>query len=280
MSGRRVLSGRRAAVEACPREWAFPTPEYDARYDSPTASGGRSRCPSFSASLSPWSTGVCRFQPRPVSGVPLPCLQSGLPYTKVFHRQERLGPPQCCHVSLPACHGLRTPADLPPLANTGGLGLPAGCGHTLGVRNKRPCAAVPALQGTRLPLRPPGYAGDASPILFAVSPRLRHGRKTRYGWVATPSPTGTFTLQETPSLSWRKNAGAQPLPEAGATQERTLEAVRCSAWFGVAWGQRLALAPTSRPLPHRPRPEPPARDTSSSALPAPIFTNWDWWAVA
>ena len=28
------------------------------------------------------------------------------------------------------------------------------------------------------------------------------------------------------------NAGAQPLPEAGATQERTLEAVGCSAWLG------------------------------------------------
>ena len=27
-------------------------------------------------------------------------------------------------------------------------------------------------------------------------------------------------------------AGAQPLPEAGATQERTLEAVGCSAWLG------------------------------------------------
>ena len=28
------------------------------------------------------------------------------------------------------------------------------------------------------------------------------------------------------------NARAQPLPEAGATQERTLEAVGCSALFG------------------------------------------------
>jgi hypothetical protein len=28
------------------------------------------------------------------------------------------------------------------------------------------------------------------------------------------------------------NAGAHLLPEAGATQERTLEAVRCSALFG------------------------------------------------
>ena len=40
MSGMSVLSGRRASVETFPVWWAFPTPEYDARYDSPTASGG------------------------------------------------------------------------------------------------------------------------------------------------------------------------------------------------------------------------------------------------
>ena len=31
--------------------------------------------------------------------------------------------------------------------------------------------------------------------------------------------------------SW-PNAGRQPLPEAGATYERRLEAVRCKRWFG------------------------------------------------
>jgi len=30
------------------------------------------------------------------------------------------------------------------------------------------------------------------------------------------------------------NAGAHLLPEADATQERTLEAVRCSAWLGAS----------------------------------------------
>ena len=53
MSGMRVLSGRHASVESCPVWWAFPTAEYDARYDSPTAYGGRSRCQSFSAFLAP-----------------------------------------------------------------------------------------------------------------------------------------------------------------------------------------------------------------------------------
>jgi hypothetical protein len=51
LSGMRVLSGRRAAVETFPLSWAFPTADYDARYDSPTAYGGRSRCQDCSASL-------------------------------------------------------------------------------------------------------------------------------------------------------------------------------------------------------------------------------------
>ena len=40
VSGMRVLAGLRAAVESFPLSWACPTSEYDARDDSPTASGG------------------------------------------------------------------------------------------------------------------------------------------------------------------------------------------------------------------------------------------------
>jgi hypothetical protein len=42
--------------------------------------------------------------------------------------------------------------------------------------------------------------------------------------------------------SVRANAGAHLLPEAGATQARRLEAVRCSAWFGAGLPRRSALA--------------------------------------
>ena len=37
LSGMRVLAGLRASVASFPRWWAFPTAEYDPRYDSPTA---------------------------------------------------------------------------------------------------------------------------------------------------------------------------------------------------------------------------------------------------
>ena len=64
------------------------------------------------------------------------------------------------------------------------------------------------LQDTLSTLRPSCSPGSC--------PRLRHGRKTRYGWVTHPSPTGTCTLQETPSLSWSDNARRQAQREAGA----------------------------------------------------------------
>jgi hypothetical protein len=109
-----------------------------------------------------------RFQHCSVSGFPLPCLRSCIPYTVACAVQEPLGPPKCFDASLPACHGLRTPADLPFLAIPDGRVLPSGA--------FRPSAsamslfeAVPALQGARSPLRPPGYSVYASPILFAAS---------------------------------------------------------------------------------------------------------------
>ncbi|MGH8654090.1 MAG: hypothetical protein ACREYE_18840, partial [Gammaproteobacteria bacterium] len=39
-------------------------------------------------------------------------------------------------------------------------------------------------------------------------PRLLHRRNTRYGWVASPYPTGTLTLQDAPSFSQRDNVDA------------------------------------------------------------------------
>jgi hypothetical protein len=103
MAGMRVLARWRAAVETFPLGGAFPTAAYTARYDSPAASGGRSRSQASPA-----------------------CLGS----------QERRGPPKFCDGSLPACHGLRTPAVLPILAKSDALVRPAVYVPTLGVRHK------------------------------------------------------------------------------------------------------------------------------------------------
>src|SRR5919108_5636067 len=65
------------------------------------------------------STPTLRFPPNPVSGFPLACLNSGLPYLGASHGQERMGPPKFFDVSLPACHGLWTPADLHALTLPG-----------------------------------------------------------------------------------------------------------------------------------------------------------------
>ncbi len=72
------------------------------------------------------STAVRRFQPCSVSGFPLPCLRSCRPDAAASHRQERLGLPTCFAGSLPACHGLRTPADRPNLATSVALLVPSG----------------------------------------------------------------------------------------------------------------------------------------------------------
>lgn len=51
-------------------------------------------------------------------------------------RWEPLGLPEFSDVSLPACHGLRTPADLHTLAIPGASVLPSAYVKTLGIRNK------------------------------------------------------------------------------------------------------------------------------------------------
>jgi hypothetical protein len=51
-------------------------------------------------------------------------------------RREPQGLPEFSDVSLPACRGLRTPADLRILANPDALVLPSVYVNTLGIRNK------------------------------------------------------------------------------------------------------------------------------------------------
>jgi hypothetical protein len=73
----------------------------------------------------------------------------------------------CFDASLPACRGLRTPADRYLLALTEVRVWPSGaCKPSASAPSL--CEAVPALQGARSPLRPPGYAVDASSLVFVV----------------------------------------------------------------------------------------------------------------
>jgi hypothetical protein len=112
-----------------------------------------------------------------------------------------MGPPKFFDVSLPACHGLWTPADRPLLANSDGLVLPSGA---LQPSASATSAFSKLFQHFRVRGHPYGLQDALSTLRPSCSPwfrpRLRHGRKTRYGWVASPYPTGTFTLLETPSL--------------------------------------------------------------------------------
>ena len=115
----------------------------------------------------PCSPTVRRFQHCSVSGFPLPCLRSCRPYTVVFHGRNVWGLPRSStplFLHATAC-GLRRTSPSSPCRR---VRVAFGSVQTLGIRNSL-VEAVPALQGARSPLRPPGYAVDASPILFTVS---------------------------------------------------------------------------------------------------------------
>jgi len=99
--------------------------------------------------------------------------------------REPMGPPKFLFASLPACHGLWTPADLHILANTDALVLPSVIDKTLGVRNK---LISKLYQHFRVRGYPCGLQDSLCTLhLFCSSgmyPRLRHRCNTRYGWMA------------------------------------------------------------------------------------------------
>jgi len=86
--------------------------------------------------------------------------------------QEPSGLPEFSNVSLPACHGLRTPADLHILANSDASVLPSVNVKTLGVRNHlfRSCTSTSgsaispaAYRILKCTLTPPLFAGYPTP---------------------------------------------------------------------------------------------------------------------
>ena len=95
---------------------------------------------------------------------------------------------------------------------------------------------------------PCGLQDALSTLRPSCSPlsRLRHGRKTRYGWVAHPYPTRTFTLPETPSLSWRENATLQARGIAGARQ-LDRDKARCNMHVSSSPPLRTGLAALTAP---------------------------------
>ena len=67
------------------------------------------------------------------------------------------------------------------------------------------------------------------PIIAMISKPIIHGSYPREASIRLLGPEHKGLLWVAPSGQLKPNAGAHLLPEAGATQERTLEAVKCSA---------------------------------------------------
>jgi hypothetical protein len=147
-----------------------------------------------------------RIAASPCGGLsppPSPLLDKTPQRLAVGFPSDSTPPPPCQAGAVGASQVLRRLSScMPRPEDSGGPAPPRliGCARvafgsvkTLGVRNSH-VEAVPALQGARSPLRPTGCSVYASPISCSPSTsRLRNGRKTRYGWVASPYPTGTFT---------------------------------------------------------------------------------------
>jgi len=135
-----------------------------------------------------------------------------------------MGLPKFLRASLPACHGLSTPADLSILAN---LRMKSCCLRSpLCPRHPQHPSfeAGPALQGART--LPYGLQNSLSTLQLSCSPENNSDSATAARLdterMANPSPTGTFTLQDTPNLAWREtvlenSGGFRPLLLPGWT---------------------------------------------------------------
>ena len=96
-----------------------------------------------------------------------------------------MGLPEFSDASLPACHGLWTPADLHPLALAGISGVAFGVRYNPRRPQQTYLEAVPALQGAR---RPYGLQDSLSTLRPPCSPPFgdsaTHARLDTGGWLA------------------------------------------------------------------------------------------------
>ncbi len=154
------------------------------------------------------STPTLRFQHSSVSGFPLLCLNSRIPYSDASHSQEPMGSPKFFDVSLPACHSLWTPADPPILTLPDALVLPSVYVKTLGVRNN-------LISKLYQHFRVRGHPCGLQDSLCTLRPAIVHGLP-RSALDATLDTGGWLSLTR-PGLSpgkirqasWRDNARGQ-----------------------------------------------------------------------
>ena len=120
-----------------------------------------------------------------VPSLGFPC-RASIPVCRTFMclpggRQSGL--PEFFTSSLPACHGLWTPADLHTLTLSGVSVLPSGDINpsASAITLSRSCAST---SGCASPLRPTGFSVYASSVLFALPRSASDARLDMGGWLA------------------------------------------------------------------------------------------------
>jgi hypothetical protein len=187
-SGRRGRCGLRPSVTSFPVEWACPTAENSACEATPSACGGLALSQDSSPCLDVGHRGAqapagCRVRVAPAVPQELAALHRRCP------RQERLGPPQGCGTSLPACHGLRTPAALPLLAwseAAWSLRERANPRHP-----HSPCRSCPSTSGCAVtPAASRIRCRRCAPLVHPECPHdsAMDARRDTGGWLALPRP--------------------------------------------------------------------------------------------
>jgi hypothetical protein len=115
----------------------------------------RASIPVYPGSIVPTEFG---FQHSSVSGFPLPCLNGCISIPCCPHGGNLLGLPEFSDISLPTCHGLRTPADLRHPCHSGYLSCCLRCTlkpSASATNSSRSCTST---SGRASPLRPMGFS--------------------------------------------------------------------------------------------------------------------------
>ncbi len=150
------------------------------------------------------SGSIVRFRSRLFLGFP-GCASIPAYLVSIFSPAGAYGASQVPGTSLPACHGLWTPADLHHPRHYRMISC---CLRiTLNPRHPQPTPLSKLYQHFRRRGSPYGLRDSLSTLHLSCPPQsspLRQRRKTRYGWMASPYPTGTFTLLDAPSFAWRE----------------------------------------------------------------------------
>jgi hypothetical protein len=146
-----------AAVSGLPGAW-FSDATVDSRLAMVPGFPICASIPVYPGCIVPTGLG---FPLSSVSGLPLACLSSGISFPRCPHGGNHSGLPEFSGISLPTCHGLRTPADLRYPRHSGSLSCCLRCTLKPSASATNSSRSGTSTSGCASPLRPIGVSVSA-----------------------------------------------------------------------------------------------------------------------